>query len=47
MFDFNLIIGLQQYLVVDGEEIFKKLSYMSLFIVIKEFIKVTKNNDND
>jgi len=31
--------SLRQYLVVDGEEIFKRLSYMSLFVIIKQFLK--------
>jgi len=32
-----------EYLTVDGEEIFRKLSYINLFIILKEY---TKNIDN-
>jgi len=38
-------LGLRQYLVVDGEEIFKRLSYMSLFVIIKQFLKVRMNKN--
>jgi len=36
----NIIVAMLEFLTVDGEEIFRKISFMSLFILLKEYVKV-------